>query len=69
MQNTNYLVKLLTLYISINLLYNSTNYLDLQSNNFKKDINQEVLNNSEEKIRLVDIENNKKDIKLADMNQ
>ena len=37
------------------LNYNTTNSLDLPSNNNKKNISLEVLNNSKKRIRLVDI--------------
>ena len=51
------------------LEYNITNYPDLPSDNFKKDINLGVSNNGKEKTKLADINNNNKDIRLADINK
>lgn len=47
--------------------YNMTNYLDFLLDKRKKDINWAVSNNGKEEIRSTDIDNNEKDIKLADI--
>ena len=49
--------------------YNTTNPLDLPSDNNKENINPKALNNGEERIRLVDIDNGKEDIRSADIDK
>lgn len=49
------------------LNYNITNFLELLLNNNKENINLERL--KYKKIRLIDINNNKKDIKLVNINK
>lgn len=51
------------------LNYNITNFLNLLSNNNKKDIKLIILENNKEKIRLADIDNNKKNIRPTDINK
>lgn len=49
--------------------YNTTNFLDLPLDNNEKNISSEVSINGKEKIRIVDIKNNEKDIRLADISR
>lgn len=50
------------------LEYNTTNYLDLPSDNIKKNISLRILNNDKKKIRLADItSNNNKNSKHVDI--
>ena len=49
--------------------YNATNPLDLPSNKNKEDISLRVSNNGGEIIRPADMDNNKEDIRLADISK
>lgn len=47
--------------------YNTTNFLDLPSDNNNKNISPKVSNYDKEKIRLTNIDRNKDDIRLTDI--
>lgn len=49
------------------LEYNTTTHLDLLTNNFEGDICLGASNNGKERIRPANIDNDKKDIKLVDI--
>ena len=55
--------------LALILDYNTTNHLDLPSNNFEKNISPGTSNNGKKRIRLVDKNNNKKDIRPADIDK
>lgn len=63
----NFLLYYQFLNLKLVLNYNITNFLELLLNNNKKNINLERL--KYKKIRLIDINNNKKDIKLVNINK
>lgn len=63
----NFLLYYQFLNLKLVLNYNITNFLELLLNNNKENINLERL--KYKKIRLIDINNNKKDIKLVNINK